>query len=37
MASIEEIIEDKAKRQLESLQIDYFTKTQPINTEIVQP
>ncbi|WP_300742868.1 VRR-NUC domain-containing protein [uncultured Helicobacter sp.] len=34
MASIEEIIEDKAKRQLESLQIDYFTKTQPINTEI---
>lgn len=34
MASIEEIIEDKAKKQLNDLQIHYFTKTQPINTEI---
>ncbi|TQR34458.1 DNA methyltransferase [Campylobacter sp. MIT 99-7217] len=34
MPSIEEIIEDKTKQELVKLGINYFTKTQTINTEI---
>ncbi|TLD95719.1 N-6 DNA methylase [Helicobacter jaachi] len=34
MASIEKIIEDKAKRQLDKLKIPYFTPNESINTQI---
>lgn len=34
MASLEELVEDKAKQQLAHLDIECFYKTDPINSEI---
>ena len=34
MASIEEKIEDIAKKQLDNIHVKYFTKTESINSEI---
>ena len=34
MASIEEQIEDIAKKQLDKIKVKYFTKTESINSEI---
>lgn len=34
MSSIEEQIEDIAKKQLDDIKVKYFTKTESINSEI---